>query len=126
MIRSGGGLRTAERSARCDQEGSERKGQLSKGRISCGSCVDTSNAKRQSNGATYSATFERLTVLISSDLGGRELKVGVLVVSLFLFFCEDLHGSWTLEKMGGRIKVSKISVGIYRTLDNRSIGPKKR
>lgn len=124
-MRTGGGPRTAERSARCDQESSERKGQLSKGRISCSSYVDTSNAKSQSNSTTNSATLERLTVLVSSDLGGRELEVGVLVVSLLLFFCKDLHGSWTPEKMEGRIKVSKISVESYEMLYNRSIGPKK-
>ena len=124
-MRTGGGSRTAERSTRCDQESSERKGQLSKGRISCSSCVDTSNAKSQSNGTTNSATLERLTVPISSDLGGRELEVGVLVVSLLLFFCEDLHGSWTPEKMEGRSKVSRTFGESYRMLDKRSIGPKK-
>lgn len=62
--------RTAKCGARCDQEGSERKGQLSKGRISCPSCEDSSNTEQQSGGTTNSTSFERLTAIISSDLGG--------------------------------------------------------
>ena len=62
------GPRTAECAARCDQEGSERKGQLSKGRIACRCRIDSAKAKSQPGETPDSTSLERLTVFISSNL----------------------------------------------------------
>ena len=61
---------TAECAARCDQEGSERKGQLSKSWIAGCSRIDSAEAKSQPGRPPESTSLERLAVFISSNLKG--------------------------------------------------------
>ena len=44
-------------------------------------------------------------------------------MSLLLFFCEDLHGRYVLEKMEERNDMSRNTGASYRELNCSSIGP---
>ena len=66
------GPRTAKCAARRDQEGSERKGQLSKGWIPCRSRIDSAESKSQPGKTPDRTSLERLTAFISSNLEGIE------------------------------------------------------